>query len=191
MIQIIISPAKQMSSGHDGFETRGVPPFPDKTREVVRALGDIERDRGAQGLKELWHVSDKLLAENVERLHGLMRAIGTQRADGSMAPGASAPALFSYIGIQYRSIAPDVLDGASLEWLQERLWILSGLYGCARPLDAVVPYRLEMAAKLPVGTAHDLYAFWGDLIARTICPNDEPTVVVNLASVEYARAVLP
>ena len=97
-------------------------------------------------------------------------------------------------------------------------WILSGLYGCVRPFDAVQPYRLEMGAKLAMGDAKNLYTFWGDALARAVCgdpcanrpsahreagdaaspevpPASDPdrgsTCIVNLASVEYAKAVLP
>ena len=115
-----------------------------------------------------------------------------------------SPAAFSYVGIQYQSMAPEVLDQESLAWLQSHLWILSGLYGCVRPFDAVQPYRLEMGAKLAADGAKNLYAFWGDALARAVCGymDDETppktgaashagTCVVNLASVEYAKAVLP
>lgn len=107
---------------------------------------------------------------------------------------------------------------SALAWLQEHLWILSGLYGCARPFDAVQPYRLEMGAKLAVGDAKNLYAFWGDALACAVCgdpcavrpsahreagdaarpevppagdPDRGSARIVNLASVEYAKAVLP
>lgn len=97
----------------------------------------------------------------------------------------------SYHGIQYQSMAPEVMDSAQLAWLQDHLWILSGLYGCVRPFHAVEPYRLEMGAKLAVDDARDLYAFWGDKLARTIAPASSNATIVNLASAEYAKAVLP
>lgn len=97
----------------------------------------------------------------------------------------------SYHGIQYQSMAPEVMDSAQLTWLQDHLWILSGLYGCVRPFHAVEPYRLEMGAKLAVDDTRDLYAFWGDKLARAIAPAGSNTTIVNLASVEYAKAVLP
>ena len=88
-------------------------------------------------------------------------------------------------------MAPEVMDAAQLDWLQNHLWILSGLYGCVRPFHAVEPYRLEMGAKLAVDDARDLYAFWGDKLARTIAPASSNATIVNLASAEYAKAVLP
>lgn len=195
MIQVIISPAKQMSVDNDAFAPRGIPPFPERTERVVRALNDIERTQGTAGLKALWGVSDKLLAENVERLHGFSHISGAEQLAQPQVSRLLSPAIFSYVGIQYRSMAPEVLDERALDWLQDHLWVLSALYGCARPLDAVQPYRLEMGAKLAVDGARNLYAFWGDALARVICGQGDAgggeTAVVNLASAEYAKAVLP
>ncbi len=195
MLQVIISPAKQMRVARDTFEPRGIPPFPARTERLLRALRAIEREQGPDGLKALWRVNDKLLAENIERLHGFAPVLDEAQLDDPAIARLVSPAVFSYIGIQYRSLAPEVMDFMQLEWLQDHLWILSGLYGCVRPFDAVEPYRLEMGAKLPVDGARDLYAFWGDAIAQAIGAPDADgsgrTCVVNLASVEYAKAVLP
>lgn len=195
MLQVIISPAKQMRVARDTFEPRGIPPYPEKTRRLYDALQAIEREKGAAGLKALWCVNDKLLAENIERLHAFVPVADEVTLDSPDAARITAPAVFSYVGIQYTSLAPEVLDFDALAWLERHLWILSGFYGCARPFDAVEPYRLEMGAKLAVGDARDLYAFWGASIAQAICEagadSDGPAEIVNLASVEYARAVLP
>ena len=48
-----------------------------------------------------------------------------------------------------------------------------------------------MGAKLAVDNARDLYAFWGDKLARAIAPAGSNATIVNLASAEYAKAVLP
>ena len=121
-------------------------------------------------------------------------------AEGSSASSPLSPALFSYEGIQYQNIAPRVLSADALEYLQRRLRILSGLYGVLRPFDGVAPYRLEMQAKLSVGGARDLYGYWGDALAESLAaelsdqlaadPCESP-VLVNLASVEYAKAAVP
>lgn len=190
MLQVIVSPAKQMRIERDAFEPRGIPPFPQKTERLYRALRDLERTAGAAGLKELWRVNDKLLEQNIERLHDFEPVPSEAALDDALAARRTSAAVFSYVGIQFQSLAPEVLDLDALDWLQEHLWILSGFYGCARPFDAVQPYRLEMGAKLAVDGARDLYAFWGDLLARAICA-DGPVCVVNLASAEYAKAVLP
>ena len=77
-----------------------------------------------------------------------------------------------------------------LTWLDEHLRILSGFYGILRPLDGVVPYRLEMQARLTVGDARDLYEFWGDALYAALADGG-CDLIVNAASVEYARAVTP
>lgn len=196
MLQVIISPAKQMQVRSDAFSARGVPPFPEKTERLVRELRLIEGSLGSEGLRELWKVNDKLLAENIDRLHEFSCVSSTAQLNDPVLARRLSPALFSYVGIQYRSMAPDVLDGAALDWLQGHLWVLSGLYGCLRPFDAVQPYRLEMGARLAVDGARDLYEFWGSDIARMVCGTasglqGDCSVVVNLASVEYSKAVVP
>ena len=195
MLQVVISPAKQMRIDADAFAPRGIPPFPEKTRCLVAALRAIEREQGPEGLKALWRVNDQLLAENIERLHAFEPVTDEVELDDALIARLVGPAVFSYVGIQYRSMAPDVLGLDALEWLQDHLWVLSALYGCVRPFDAVEPYRLEMGAKLVVDGTRDLYGFWGADIALAIedagrADGSEPAIV-NLASVEYAKAVLP
>ena len=214
MLEVIISPAKQMCVARDAFTPRGIPPYPRETERLWRALCDIERTQGPEGLQALWGVNEKLLAENIGRLHDFAPVADVDALDDASVARRVSGAVFSYAGIQYRSMAPEVMDEDALAWLAGHLWILSGFYGCVRPFDAVAPYRLEMGAKLAVDGARDLYAFWGDKLARAIeggngsdgraagagdaegrcaaaATDDGVVTVVNLASVEYARAVLP
>lgn len=191
MLQVIVSPAKQMRAAQDAFEVQGIPPFACETAQLHHALLDIERTEGDSGLQALWNVSDKLLAPCLDILHEFEPILGNgDLADSGIARRIS-PAIMSYHGIQYQSMAPEVMDAEQLAWLQSHLWILSGLYGCARPFHGVSPYRLEMGAKLSVDGARDLYAFWGNRLAQAIAPAGSDTTIVNLASVEYAKAVLP
>ena len=191
MLQVIISPAKQMRAAQDAFECLGIPPFAYETARLHRALLDIERNEGSGGLQTLWNVSDKLLRPCLDILHEFEPVLKNDDIDNPDIARNTSPAVMSYHGIQYQSMAPEVMDSAQLVWLQSHLWILSGLYGCVRPFHAVEPYRLEMGAKLAVDDACDLYAFWDDKLARTIAPAGSNTTIVNLASVEYAKAVLP
>lgn len=191
MLQVVISPAKQMRTAQDAFGVWGIPPFAHQTARLHQALLGIEREDGTAGLQALWNVSDKLLTTCLDTLHEFMPVLSdADLADPDIARRIS-PAVMSYHGIQYQSMAPEVMDAAQLDWLQDHLWILSGLYGCVRPFHAVEPYRLEMDAKLAVDDARDLYAFWSDKLARAIAPAGSNTTIVNLASVEYAKAVLP
>lgn len=191
MLQAVISPAKQMRTAQDAFDVLGIPPFAHQTARLHQALLSIESEDGAAGLQALWNVSDRLLTTCLDTLHEFIPVLSdADLADPDIARHLS-PAVMSYHGIQYQSMAPEVMDSAQLAWLQDHLWILSGLYGCVRPFHAVEPYRLEMGAKLAVDGARDLYLFWGDKLARAIAPAGFNTTVVNLASAEYAKAVLP
>lgn len=191
MLQVVISPAKQMRTAQDAFSVWGIPPFAHQTARLHQALLGIEREDGTAGLQALWNVSDKLLTTCLDTLHEFMPVLSdADLADPDIARHLS-PAVMSYHGIQYQSMAPEVMDSAQLAWLQHHLWILSGLYGCVRPFHAVEPYRLEMGAKLTVDDDRDLYAFWNDKLARAIAPAGSNTTIVTLASVEYAKAVLP
>lgn len=191
MLQVIISPAKQMRMTQDAFEVTGIPPFAHETARLHQALLDIEQSEGAQGLQDLWNVSDKLLGPCLDILHEFEPILrDADLADPAIARRIS-PAVMSYHGVQYQSMAPEVMDAEELTWLQNHLRILSGLYGCARPFHGVEPYRLEMGAKLAVDGARDLYDFWGERLTQAIAPAGSHTTVVNLASVEYAKAVLP
>lgn len=192
-LQIIISPAKTMrragaQTPADDVLPLHVPPFPEASAYLVSYLQSCSRDK----LQTLWHTSDKLTDACYEITRELEVPQTYNQARSSHFSTRVTPALFTYDGLQFRSMAPEVLDQDSLTWLDEHLWILSGLYGCVRPYDAVMPYRLEMAAHInldaPAGHLKSLYDFWGDRIAHTI---SDTHCIVNLASVEYARAVLP
>ena len=148
-MRIIISPAKKMNVVDDSFAWRDLPLFVDQ----AEALADAVRALSYEEAKALWRCSDALAELNFERFR-------TMDVRGDAA--ALTPAALAYEGIQYRHLAPGVMTADQLDYLQERLRILSGFYGVLRPFDGVVPYRLEMQAKLAVGGARDLYGFWGD-----------------------------
>ena len=97
------------------------------------------------------------------------------------------PALLAYDGIQYTYMAPAVFEDGQFDYVQEHLRILSGFYGVVKPLDGVVPYRLEMQAKAAVGGHRNLYDFWGDSLYREVM--DDSRILINLASKEYAKCI--
>jgi cytoplasmic iron level regulating protein YaaA (DUF328/UPF0246 family) len=102
------------------------------------------------------------------------------------------PALLAYSGEAFRAMDARRYGQDDLLFAQQEMRILSGLYGCLRPLDLIRPHRLEMATRLAVDQAPNLYAFWGgritDLLNRDLRTRSNP-VLVNLASEEYAKVV--
>lgn len=170
-MRIIISPAKKMRVETDLLDWRDLPPFLPQTERLCGLLQGMSYGE----LKRLWRCSDQIAALNVERLRHMMLK------------SRLTPAVLAYEGIQYQYMAPEALTDQALAYLQEHLRILSGFYGVLRPLDGVTPYRLEMQAKLRIGQARDLYAFWGDSLARSLFA--ETDCIINLASQEYSRCV--
>ncbi|MBQ2948003.1 MAG: peroxide stress protein YaaA [Clostridia bacterium] len=170
-MRIIISPAKKMNADTDTLPYRDLPAFLPKTQQLLDRLRAMNEDE----LKRLWKCNDQIAQLNMDRL----RSMDLHKN--------LTPAIIAYEGIQYRYMAPDVFTHREYDYVQERLRILSGFYGVLRPMDGVTPYRLEMQAKLRMGEAKDLYAFWGDELARSVL--DGTDCVINLASREYSICI--
>lgn len=181
MLRIIISPAKKMNVVEDAPAEAGVPRFLERTKALKEYLQSL--DYGT--LKEIWKCNDKLAELNFRRLQ-------------EMDPARNVtPAVFAYEGIQYQSMAPMVFERRHLDYIGEHLYILSGFYGILRAFDGVVPYRLEMQAKLSwareEGLTTSLYEYWGSSLYEVLAEgeSEENLTIINLASQEYARAVRP
>lgn len=170
-MKIIISPAKKMNIETDVLECRGFPAFMEKTKALMEYMKGLDYEEA----KKLWGCSDKLARENFQRLFH-MNLYKTP-----------TPALLSYEGIQYQYMAPGVFEDRQWEFVQEHLRILSGFYGVVKPLDGVVPYRLEMQAKINLPSCKDLYAYWGQDIYKEVSENSGG--ILNLASKEYSKSV--
>lgn len=170
-MKIIISPAKKMNEDFEGVPHEDLPMFLAQTEKIYQHLAQMNQTE----LKELWKCNDKITAVNMERLESMnLRERLT-------------PAIFSYEGIQYQNMAPNVFETKEYEYIREHLCILSGFYGILRPFDGVTPYRLEMQAKLPLDNHKNLYQFWGESIANYLCNGTD--CIVNLASNEYSKVV--
>jgi len=104
-------------------------------------------------------------------------------------PANARPAALAYSGEAYNGLGATGMDAADLAFAQDRLRILSGLYGLLRPLDLIQPYRLEMGARLPNPKGPDLYAFWEGTLTRALKAALGGGPLVNLASGEFSRAV--
>ena len=174
MLKVIISPAKKMNITEDAPRGLTVPVFLDRALELHAIL----KGKSLAELKTIWKCSDRLAEQNLERLHMYSPEL------------ALTPALLSYEGIQYQHMAPGVFTDSQWDYAVSHLRILSGFYGILTPTDKVIPYRLEMQAKLQTGRGRDLYGWWGDTLYRELL-HGGTTELVNLASAEYSKAVLP
>ena len=173
-LRVIVSPAKKMRLVDADPRPTRRPELIDRTCLLLEAMRGLTRDEA----QRLWKCSDRLCDQNYGRLANLSLEDETSSA------------VVSYEGIQYQHMAASVMDDRCLAWIDRHLRIVSGFYGMLRPFDGVVPYRLEMQAKLAIGSHRDLYGFWGDALYRVLV-REGCELVVNLASVEYAKAVVP
>jgi cytoplasmic iron level regulating protein YaaA (DUF328/UPF0246 family) len=169
-LKIVISPAKKMNIDLE-YEAISMPCFLDRTAELMKYLRGLEFHE----LKELWKCNEKIAWVNYERLTNMEL---TKHL---------TPALIAYEGIQFQYMAPKVFETGHWDYVDRHLYILSGFYGLLRPMDGVVPYRLEMQASVKLSGFKDLYEYWGDGICRKVY--EDTDVVLNLASKEYSRCI--
>lgn len=170
-MKIIISPAKKMNIDTDSLPVQSEPVFlrdAEKIKKYMQALSYEEA-------KRLWACNDKIAELNFSRF----REMDLKKN--------LTPAILSYEGIQYQYMAPAVFTEGALSYIQEHLRILSGFYGVLRPLDGIVPYRLEMQTGVKVEGSANLYDFWGGKIYGNVLDGDR--TVINLASKEYSRCI--
>lgn len=174
-MKIIISPAKKMNVREDELEPSGLPCYIKEAGKLMEYMRGLSR----QEAQALWKCNDSIADLNYLRF----REMDLEHR--------LTAAILSYEGIQYQYMAPSVFQTDQLGYVQKHLRILSGFYGILRPLDGIVPYRLEMQTKINCqrdGQAFaDLYSFWGNRIYRELVKNSR--LVVNLASKEYSKAV--
>lgn len=177
---LVISPAKSLD-----FE-RLLPALKVTEPEFLDAsliLNRTLRDFSPQDLSALMSISAKLGELNFERNLNWSLPFTLQNA---------RPAIFAFTGDVYAGLDVDSYTEQDLNYAQDHLRILSGLYGVLRPLDLIQAYRLEMGTALKQGKLKSLYAFWGDKLSanlRNTLQNHEQQVVINLASTEYFSAV--
>jgi len=178
----LLSPAKTLD-----YDAPAPPDLPHTMPLFVKQAAEliaVLRQQSPQQIAQLMKLSDPLASLNVARY-----AAWQPRFTASN----SRPAVLAFNGDVYGGLEARTLARAELDWLQQRLCILSGLYGVLRPLDRMQPYRLEMGTRLATARGATLYQFWGaqisDCLNQRLAADGAPPVVVNLASREYFKAV--
>ncbi|WP_430810142.1 MULTISPECIES: peroxide stress protein YaaA [unclassified Carboxylicivirga] len=181
-MHIILSPAKSLD-----YETPAPAQpktnirFPKQAQQIVDKLRKMKPDE----LMSLMKISAPLAQLNHHRFQ-----LWSYPFDAA----AIKAALFAFKGDVYAGLDAYSLNDTAIDYAHKKLRILSGLYGLLRPLDGILPYRLEMGTRLAVGNQKHLYDLWGDTIARQLEADMEEQgseVLVNLASNEYFKAINP
>ena len=177
---IVLSPAKSLDlDTPPTTDRRTTPQFIDRAAELIRMLKAFSPAQ----VGALMSISDPLAVLNVTRYAGWHPDHFDARQ-----------AVMSFDGDVYTGLDARSLDAGALDYVQDHVRILSGLYGVLRPLDQMHPYRLEMGTKLANPRGKDLYAFWGELVTGALneaLAANGASALVNLASEEYFKSVKP
>jgi uncharacterized protein len=177
----LLSPAKSLD-----YETAVAKDVPHTQPQFVQQSAElihILKTKSPQQIAELMHLSDALSALNVARYASWSPKFSAKN---------SKQAMLAFDGDVYDGLDAKSLSAADLDWAQQHVGMLSGLYGVLRPLDYMQPYRLEMGTTLPNARGANLYRFWGTQISDYINAQqvaDKTPIVVNLASNEYFKSV--
>ena len=177
---MVISPAKTLDYETPPATARfTLPQYLDHSQVLIEQL----RELSPQQIGELMHLSDKLSGLNAARFGSWTPAFTPENAK---------QALLAFKGDVYTGLNAVDFNEDDFDYAQTHLRMLSGLYGLLRPLDLMMPYRLEMGTKLANARGKDLYAFWGTRISEWLneaLAEQGNDVLLNLASNEYFSAV--
>ncbi|HLR12646.1 MAG TPA: peroxide stress protein YaaA [Burkholderiaceae bacterium] len=183
---MLLSPAKKLDYDSPVRTTLHTQPlFVDEAHELIRLL----KGKSVPEVATLMKLSDNLATLNAQRYQDWSPSFDLHN---------SRPAILAFNGDVYDGLEATSLSDDQLQWAQDHLAILSGLYGVLRPLDLMQPYRLEMGTRLENPRGRNLYAYWGSQIAGYLDKqlaqaagnrSNEPGIVLNLASAEYFKAV--
>ncbi|WP_067514737.1 peroxide stress protein YaaA [Endozoicomonas ascidiicola] len=177
---LVISPAKTLD-----FETPATtqtftqPDFLDHSAQLIDELRDLSPAK----IGSLMSISEKLSQLNAARFEAWSTPFTMENAK---------QAILAFKGDVYTGLDAETLSEKQLDFAQQHLRMLSGLYGLLRPLDLMQAYRLEMGTKFANQRGKDLYQFWGGLITEQLnqeLANQKKPVLVNLASNEYFKSV--
>ncbi|RKS92482.1 hypothetical protein BC952_2382 [Flavobacterium limicola] len=177
-MKIVISPAKSLNFEKQlptQLHTETL--FLKESRQVHKVL----KEKKPADLSDLMSISDKLADLNWKRNQDWKTPFTTSNA---------RPAVYTFDGDVYIGLDAYSIPEKKIEALQDRLRILSGLYGLLKPLDLIQAYRLEMGTKLPIGVSKNLYEFWKPTITKALNSElKDGELFVNLASTEYFSAI--
>ena len=171
----IISPSKTQDFSQCNIDSYT------QTRQIDNAdqLIGILKNKSKSQISKLMSLSEKLSELNFDRFQKFKLPFTLDNAK---------QAILAFKGDVYNGINAPELSSEDLEFAQGKVRMLSGLYGVVRPLDLIQPYRLEMGTKLSNAKGRDLYDYWGSEIS-SVLNDDEPDLIINLASNEYFKAI--
>lgn len=177
-MKIFLSPAKRLNENPTTkWNAQSVPRFLEHSNKVMETLSQ----KSPQDLKSLMKISDELAELNYER---------NQKWNDSPKETENYHAGLMFDGEVYRGFRESEFSKDDFSYLQENVFILSGLYGILSPTDLVMPYRLEMGTKLPVEGSKNLHEFWRPTLTEFVNNQlKDSEILLDLASTEYISAL--
>lgn len=172
MLKAILSPAKKLNLLNEAVSEKNMPVFIKEAKKIHSVL----KRQSPQDLMKLMNLSTELSDLNWHR---------NQQWTGE---GKYSAAL-AFDGEVYKGLSAKQMSVEQLKTAQEKLYILSGLYGLLKPLDIIEPYRLEMGTKFAIDEKKNLYEFWQKKITEQINKELKNGILVNLASEEYFKTI--
>ena len=177
---IVLSPAKSLD-----YKTPvkvKAPTLPEFVSESAKLIAELKK-LSPQEVANLMGLSDQLAALNVGRYRDWSKKFTAEN---------SKPAIYAFDGDVYDGFDVKTLNARAIDFAQDHVRILSGLYGALRPLDLMQPYRLEMGTSFKNARGKDLYAFWGERVTdslKSVLESQKKPVLLNLASEEYFKVL--
>ena len=178
MFKVLLSPAKSIDTDAFRIKNPTVPQFQSHAEKLALEL----KKKSPKQLGELMSISEKLADVNWIRFQNWK----TLKSNLEY-----IQPVFAFTGEVYRGLDASSLNEDEINYAQQTLRVLSGLYGILKPLDGILPYRLEMGTKFSLETgSKNLYDFWGEEITLNLAEElNEQDTIINLASQEYAKVV--
>ncbi len=178
---ILLSPAKTLDYKRTTLKVfHSVPSLLSKSKTLINDL----KEKKPNEISGLMNISDKLASLNSDRYKSWK---GLKKESDN-----SKQAIFVFKGDVYQGLDIDSFTKKDIEYSQNHLRLLSGLYGLLKPLDIIEPYRLEMGTKLKTNKGENLYDFWGKDICNELLKDLKSirsNTIINLASNEYFNSV--
>ena len=175
----VVSPAKNLDFKSEINVTGTQPRLMECTNELI----DVMRKKSVDEVKDLMSISKQLAGLNVHRY----KEFNADHTEENARPSALA-----FNGDVYQGLKAETFDEQKMNFAQQHLRILSGLYGLLRPLDLIQPYRLEMGTKLAFDDYKTLYEYWDHKILDLLMDDlkaQGDDIILNLASTEYFKSI--
>jgi cytoplasmic iron level regulating protein YaaA (DUF328/UPF0246 family) len=178
-MQFLVAPSKTQKFNGRHHALFSIPQFLPEASEIIKNLSNLSRKE----LENLLKTNNNLTSSVYRQIHDFNVPFSHENAH---------QALFVYQGDAYQKMRADQYLDEQLQYAQDHLFILSGLFGILRPMDLIQPYRLEMAASLKIAGRTNLYQLWREKVTNhlnQVLRHDPHPICINLASLEYVKVI--